>query len=134
MPSNQNELKGISYPFRISSSGGVAVSSVSTTNVAHVIEKIKMLLTTSVGDRTMEQEWCSQIDTLVFKDNERSTHTLLEYHVENALTKLSDIISVESVHAHGEDNYMYVDIKFRLIDYDKNYIANNIKVGEIENG
>ena len=124
-------LTGISFPFRISNSGGVAMSSVSTTNISHIMEKIKVLLTTFVGDRPMEQEWCSQVDTLVFEDNEESTHTLLEYHVENALRKLNDLISVTKVQAHGEDGYMYVDITFKLLEYDRVYSVNNVKVGEI---
>jgi phage baseplate assembly protein W len=124
---------GISFPFRISNSGGVATSTVSTVDISHIIEKIKIVLTTYVGDRTMEQGYCSQVDTLVFKDNETATHTLLEYHVENALRQLQDVISVSSVRAHGEGEYMYVDIKFKLLEYDRVYSLSNVKVGEITN-
>lgn len=132
MSSVNTTLKGISFPFRVSSSGGIAMSAVSDTNISHIIEKIKIILTTFVGDRTMEQSWCSQVDTLVFNDNDDSTHTLLEYHVENALRKLNDIIRVESVSAHGEDNYMYVDIKFKLLKYDRTYTVKDLKVGEMK--
>ena len=133
MPNSNSTLKGISFPFRVSNSGGIAMSSISNSNIAHIIEKIKIILTTFVGDRTMEQGWCSQVETLVFKDNEASTHALLEYHVENALRKLSDLIGVENVYAHGENGYMYVDIKFRLLTYDRVYTLNDLKVGEINN-
>lgn len=126
-------LTGISFPFRVSGSGGIAMSTTSTTNISHIIEKIRIVLTTYIGDRTMEAGWCSQVDTLVFKDNDTSTHTLLEYHVENALRQLNTLISIVSVKAHGEDGYMYVDIVFKLIKYDRVYTVNNVKVGELLN-
>ena len=129
-----SSLNGISFPFRISSSGGVAMSSVTNTSIAHITEKINIVLSTFAGDRTMEPLWGSQVDTLVFNDNDTATHTLLEYHVENALRKLQEYISVESVQAHGDENYVYVDIKFKLLEYDRVYTLSNVKVGEMNNG
>lgn len=130
----QSTLTGISFPFRVSSLGGIALSTTSTTNVSHIMDKITLVLTTFIGERTMESEGCSQVDTLVFKDHEDSTHTLLEYQVENALRQLNDVITVLSVNAHGDDNYMYVDIEFRLVKFDKVYTLKDLKVGDMTSG
>ena len=130
----QSTLTGISFPFRVSSLGGIALSTTGTTNVSHIVDKITLVLTTFIGERTMEIEGCSQVDTLIFKDNEKSTHTLLEYQVENALRQLNDVINVLSVNAHGDDNYMYVDIEFKLVQFDKVYTLKNLKVGDMTSG
>lgn len=127
-------LKGISFPFRVGAHGGIAMTEVTSTDIKHILEKIQIVLTTFRGERTMEQDICSQLDSLMFEENEKHTHTLLEYQIETALNKtLKEYIDVRSVHAHADNNLMYADVKIYVKELGKDINIKNLKVGESEN-
>ena len=61
--SSIKKYTGISFPFRIGTKGGVVMSSTSPTEVPHIVESIKQILTTAFLERTMESGFYSDLMT-----------------------------------------------------------------------
>lgn len=127
---SQRGFTGISFPFRIGIKGGVVMSSTSVQSVPHIIEAMKQILLTRPNERCMEYEFKSDIDTDIFEPNDLSTHTLLEYQIEEALKQLEDRIEVNSVEITSNDSEIYVTIDFKVLAYNTNFVE-NFKVGDI---
>lgn len=127
---SQRGFTGISFPFRIGIKGGVVMSSTSVQSVPHIIEAMKQILLTRPNERCMEYEFKSDIDTDIFEPNDLSTHTLLEYQIEEALKQLEDRIEVNSVEITSNDSEIYATIDFKVLAYNTNFVE-NFKVGDI---
>lgn len=123
-----NGYTGISFPFRIGVKGGVVTSTTSTREVPHIIESMKQILRTFKYERTMEFEVYSDLDTDIFEPNDVSTHTLLEYQIEDALQRLEPRIEVISVDITSENSSIYATIHFKVLSYDTEYTS-KMKVG-----
>ena len=126
---SQKGFTGISFPFRIGIKGGVVTSSTSATEVPHIIESMQQILRTFRLERAMEPHIYSELDTIIFEQDDESTYTLLEYYITDALERLEPRIDVESVDIESEDGVVYADIQFKALSYDKVY-STKLKVGE----
>lgn len=120
---------GISFPFRIGVKGGVVTSTTSTREVPHIIESMEQILQTFRYERTMESHIYSELDTDIFEPNDISTHTLLEYQIKDALTRLEPRIEVLGVTFSSRDSFLYATIRFKALPYDTEYTS-KLKVGE----
>lgn len=126
---SQSGFTGISFPFRIGVKGGVVMSSTDVRSVPHIIEAMKQILLTRPNERCMEYAFKSDIDSDIFEPNDVSTHTLLEYQVEEALKQLEDRIEVNSVTITSEGSEIYATIDFKVLAYNTNFVE-NFKVGD----
>lgn len=126
---SQRGFTGISFPFRIGVKGGVVMSSTDVQGVPHIIEAMKQILLTRPNERCMEYAFKSDIDSDIFEPNDVSTHTLLEYQVEEALKQLEDRIEVNSVTITSEGSEIYATIDFKVLAYNTNFVE-NFKVGD----
>lgn len=126
---SQRGFTGISFPFRIGVKGGVVMSSADVQGVPHIIEAMKQILLTRPNERCMEYAFKSDIDSDIFEPNDVSTHTLLEYQVEEALKQLEDRIEVNSVTITSEGSEIYATIDFKVLAYNTNFVE-NFKVGD----
>lgn len=123
-------FKGLSFPFRVSGTGGVEMSTTSVSDISHITEAIEQILLTRPRERKMEYHFKSDLDTLIFEPNDESLKSLMVYHVEEALKELEDRIDVSDVDIISEDNTIYVIITFRVLVYDTVY-TKKIKVGDV---
>ena len=123
-------FKGSSFPFRVSGTGGVEMSTTSVSDISHITEAIEQILLTRPRERKMEYHFKSDLDTLIFEPNDESLKSLMVYHVEEALKELEDRIDVSDVDIISEDNTIYVIITFRVLVYDTVY-TKKIKVGDV---
>ena len=123
-------FKGLSFPFRVSGTGGVEMSTTSVSDISHITEAIEQILLTRPRERKMEYHFKSDLDTLIFEPNDESLKSLMVYHVEEALKELEDRIDVLDVDIISEDNIIYVIITFRVLVYDTVY-TKKIKVGDV---
>lgn len=125
-------FKGISFPFRVSGTGGIETSTTSPNDISHITEAIKQILLTRQGERKMEYQFCSNLDTLTFDPNDASLRSIMMYHIEKALQELEDRIEVYDVDIQSEDNAVYVLITFKVLMYDTVY-TEKIEVSNNEN-
>lgn len=123
-------FSGLSFPFRVSGTGGIEMSTTSVSDISHITEAIEQILLTRPRERKMEYHFKSDLDTLIFEPNDESLKSLMVYHVEEALKELEDRIDVLDVDIISEDNTIYVIITFRVLVYDTVY-TKKIKVGDV---
>lgn len=123
-------FSGLSFPFRVSGTGGIEMSTTSVSDISHITEAIEQILLTRPRERKMEYHFKSDLDTLIFEPNDESLKSLMVYHVEEALKELEDRIDVSDVDIISEDNTIYVIVTFRVLVYDTVY-TKKIKVGDI---
>lgn len=125
----QQGFKGISFPFRVNSRGGIEMSSTSMTDASHIIEAVEQILQTRPRERCMEYHFKADLDLSVFEPNDVSSKCLVEHQIKEALTKLEDRIEVSGVSVSSDGSSIYADIRFRVIKYNTTY-SGRVKVGE----
>jgi len=125
----QSGFKGISFPFRINSIGGVTMSSTSISDVPHITEAIEQILLTKPRERRMEYHFKSDLDLDIFEPNDMSARCLIEHQIREALTTLEDRIEIVSVDVQSDNNKVYASITFKVLMYNTTY-SNKVRVGE----
>lgn len=125
----QAGFTGISFPFRISGTGGIEMSSTDMSDVPHIIEALEQILLTRPRERCMEYHFKSDLDLDIFEPNDVSAQKLIEYQIKNALNTLEDRIELISVKTFSKDSTIYATITFRVLKYETTY-TKTIKVGD----
>src|SRR5260370_237421 len=104
--------RGISYPMRVSSRGGIQQSG----GEQKVDESIRMILGTQYGERVMRPTFGCNLRSLAFAPNNESTAQLAQYYVEEGLKEWEPRIELMGVtvtnnHALGA---LIIEIHYRL--------------------
>lgn len=128
----KNGFNGISFPFRISGTGGVQMSTTDILDVPHIVEAMEQILLTRPYERKMEYHFKSDLDTLIFDPNDISARNMVAYQIKQALSQLEDRIEVINVIVTSEGSSIYATITFRVLMYNTTY-SKKIKVGD-DNG
>lgn len=128
----KNGFNGISFPFRISGTGGVQMSTTDVLDVPHIVEAMEQILLTRPYERKMEYHFKSDLDTLIFDPNDISARNMVAYQIKQALSQLEDRIEVIHVIVTSEGSSIYATITFRVLMYNTTY-SKKIKVGD-DNG
>lgn len=129
---------GISFPFRISSQGGVVTSTTSMSDPSHIEESIRQILGTRFLERPMESSIYSTIDTMLFEPNDESLQQVLKARMVADLERLEERIEVEeddiefSVQTEARGEFLYATITYKIIKY-QTYYTTTVKVGEVSN-
>ena len=90
--------KGISFPFRFNSSGGVTTSTTSPEDLSHIEESVEQIIRTKMYERIMELDFYCDVDPSLFENMEDATNQgLLAFNIREALNKNDDRIDVEDV-------------------------------------
>ena len=136
MPSSG--FKGISFPFRVSSQGGIVTSTTSNTDPTHIAESIQQIFGTNFLERPMESEIYSTVDTLLFEPNDESLQQVLKARMVADLERLEERIEVGEddieffVDSESNGEFLYATITYKIIRY-QTYYSTTVKVGEISN-
>jgi len=105
---------GWSFPVRVGSSGGIALSS----HEANIEESVRLILGTAVGERVMEPEYGCHIHDYVFHPNNPNTASLVAFYAQQAISKLeprvTDIDIIAAPDANSE-NVLNLSIKYKII-------------------
>lgn len=128
----KNGFNGISFPFRISGTGGVQMSTTDVLDAPHIVEAMEQILLTRPYERKMEYHFKSDLDTLIFDPNDISARNMVAYQIKQALSQLEDRIEVINVIVTSEGSSIYATITFRVLMYNTTY-SKKIKVGD-DNG
>ena len=131
---NFKNYTGISFPFRVNKQGRVVMSSVDTVSAEHLNESIEQILHTSFGERVMESEIYSDIESSLFHPNDISLQSYLASKVVEALQLDERIRVAESdVSFKDEDGFLYATIKYRT-NYNNQDYQVTVNLGEIIGG
>lgn len=132
--------KGISYPFRIGSNGGVVMSSTSKTDATHIAESIQQILNTEYLERPMESDVYTTVTSLLFEPNNETLQQVLRTRLVNDIERLDsrvkvgyDGITFEVEKDQNDVEYLYVCIVYNVVKYSTSLYAARVKVGEVIN-
>jgi uncharacterized protein len=104
---------GWAYPILINSVGSLNVSRFEKS----IAESIQIILGTSKGERLMRPDFGCDINDLVFAPNNSTTHSLLCYHIEEALVKWEPRIILEKVEAatsEFDESQIDISIQYKV--------------------
>ena len=127
---------GISYPFRVSSQGGAVISTTNKMDSTHIEESIQQILGTHEGERPMESDIFSELDSLLFEQNDESLQALLIDTIVECLEKLEDRIEIDEegvefvVEAEEDENILYALITYKVLKYNT-VTTSKVKIGEV---
>ena len=128
--------KGISFPFRISSQGGVVMTTTDYNSPTHIEESIKQILGTNYLERVMQPEVYSRVSSALFEPNDTSLLNLLKTRIVEDLERLDSRISIEEggVEVYSEEvegvTILYMDLTYQIISYETTFTT-KVEVGEI---
>ena len=114
--------KGLRFPFAFARrSGGAQVSTVTSTEHAHIHESILQILGTRPGERFMNPEFGSRLKDLVFEPNDSVLKGLIRHYVIDAIERWEKRVYVTDVSFDDspeavDANAIPVRISYRVID------------------
>lgn len=132
-------FKGVSFPFRVSSQGGIVTSSTSSIDPTHISESIQQIFGTKFLERPMEAGVYSTADTVLFEPNDESLQQVLKSRMVADLERLEERIEVGEediefyVQSESDTEFLYATITYKIIRY-QTYYSTTVKVGEVHNG
>lgn len=98
----QQEIRGISFPFRIGGRGGVVVSGRRMNEELHIKDNLKQLFTTDIGERVMSPSYGMQNLDIFFNDLNETTKSMAEYKIRETVETWEPRIIVTHVDIHEE--------------------------------
>jgi uncharacterized protein len=104
---------GWSFPFRISPSGGIALSR----QEFDIDEAIRIILSTAKGERHMRPDFGCGIHDLVFAPNNATTAGLVETYVTEAVgwwEPRVEILRVDATQDNDERNKLLINVHYRI--------------------
>ncbi len=114
--------KGLRFPFGFAKrSGGAQISTVTSTDHAHIHESIVQILGTRPGERFMNPEFGSHLRDLAFEPNDAVLKGLLRHYIIDAIERWEKRIVLTDVSFDDspevvDTNILYVRISYRVID------------------
>jgi phage baseplate assembly protein W len=90
---------GWSFPFCIDEIGNVGMSYFEKS----IAESVRIILSTSKGERVMRPDFGCEINEFVFAPNNSATHSALCHYIEEALVKWEPRIILENVSAEPDE-------------------------------
>lgn len=122
--------RGISFPFRVGNRGGIVMSETSGDTIQHTVEALQQLLLTRKLERAMESDVYSDLDTTVFKQNDTSLKSLVQYEIEQAALKLNNV-RVTDVQFTEASNALIAIVTLQMLNYGTTHTV-SLKVGDIQ--
>lgn len=90
--------KGISFPFRFNSAGGVATSTTSPDDFTHIRESIEQIIRTKRYERVMEPDFYCELDPALFENiDDTSTQGILAFSIKEAIERLDDRVEIQDI-------------------------------------
>lgn len=126
-----NGFTGLAYPLRLNNKGGLKLSTTSSTDFSHIEESIRQIITTSIGERTMEVYFGSSLSSHVFDPTDESSYSLIRHEIVDVLSKLEPRISVlpndisleNSIDDDLGTESLHITLKYKVIKYEREGIV-----------
>jgi phage baseplate assembly protein W len=105
--------RGWAFPVRTDATGGIALVS----SGREIEEAIRLILSTSPGERPMRPEFGCRIHQFVFASADATTAGLISFEVQAALTRWEpriDVLDVDVGYDGDDTTLVYIDIRYRV--------------------
>lgn len=98
-----NEIKGISFPFRIGGRGGVTMSGRTPTIQQHLKECLEVLLGTREGERVMRPyNGLEELD-IFFNDLNETTKNMAIFKINEKVQQLEPRVAITDIEIYPQD-------------------------------
>lgn len=124
------ELVGLKFPFTINAKGGMTLVKQSKGDTSLMDFKLEQLLNTNRGERVMECDVFSDLDTFVFEPSDVSTRTLLEYEIRQAIVDFIPEITIINISVYSQGRQLIAAITYRDNTYNSTETS-VVKVGDL---
>lgn len=114
--------KGLKFPLEFQRrSGGARVSTVTSTEYAHIHESILQILGTRPGERFMNPEFGSRLKDLAFEQNDEVLKALARHYVIDAIKRWKKRVIITGVSfddspTNKDRNLFPIRINYRVIE------------------
>lgn len=132
-------FNGVSFPFRVTSQGGIAISTTNKYDSAHIEESIKQILTTHPLERPMEDGFSSKVITSLFEPNNETLKTVIKRQIVEAIRVLDKRVELKEsgieltvVTENDGSEFLYATVTYKVIKY-QTYYETTVNLGEIKN-
>lgn len=116
-------FKGISYPFRFGSTGGIAKSELSVDDQSRIYESIYQIIFTYKNERVNANDFGSNIRKYLFEPfDDITTLSLIKFDITKAITEQEPRVEVIDVRVYtepDEDSKIYIDLDLLIIQFSK---------------
>lgn len=102
------KIKGISFPFRFSPAGGVAM----TSGPDKLKENIKQILLTVIGERVMRRDYGGGMRELVHDPNNDALRSIVRHQVAKSISQWEPRVQVQEVTVTQREGELFVDILY----------------------
>lgn len=122
----QKGFKGISFPFRFNSKGGVATSETSQDNFKHIDESIIQIIRTNELERINEPHMSSEVQRNMFNTPDENDIAMLQLYIKKAIRKHEKRVEVKDVRVNyvqdeDHDSYYAIEIVVYVSKYMKDH-------------
>ena len=127
-----NEVKGISFPFRIGGRGGVVLSGENFSEQLHIKESMTQLLGTTVGERHMKADIGLGDDLeLFFEDLNETTKNMAIFKINEVVARYEPRVTVTYIDIVREENYPDKEVYVISVSYTINGtgVTDTVSVG-----
>lgn len=109
--------KGISFPFRFTPTGSIAISDSSPQKEYRKIkESISQILLTEPGERVMESEFGCPLRDIMFEPLDVTLNNLIAFRVTNAIERWESRVKINSIAvSKGDKNSIRININFSVV-------------------
>lgn len=118
-----NLYKGISFPFRFNSSGGVATSELSHTDFSRIEESIYQILFTEMKERIFKTEFGTKLKRQVFEvDGDITQIAILRHEIEKAIDTFEERVAVNDIRIYTvdeEEGKLFIELDVHIIKFMK---------------
>jgi phage baseplate assembly protein W len=104
---------GWAFPLKIDNRGGIALSR----SEGGIDEAIRLILSTSRGERRMRPNFGCDVNTLIFSPNNATTWGLACHYVEDALAWWEpriEVLKVEAIPDPADSSRLIINISYRV--------------------
>lgn len=120
-----NEVRGISFPFRIGGRGGVVMSGESYGRPLHIEEGLRQLLGTTQWERVMNPVGIEPLD-IFFNDLNETTKNMAIFKINEAIRVYEPRVTVREIQLHKEeqeDGSMahIIELSYEVVDSGNSY-------------
>lgn len=124
----QHIYKGISFPFRFGSNGGVVTSKLNHYDTSRIKESIHQIVLTFLGERVMLPNFGSNLNDYVFEiAGDETSLALLQHEMKKAIELNDDRVVVNSLKVFNVDEdggTVIIEADIHIVKFVKNVQMN----------
>lgn len=119
---------GISFPFRVNSHGGIAMSTTSLDDISHIRESLEQILLTTLGERVNNPEFGNTLSSYLFSPLDASIFGMMKYELSQVIDKFEPRINIVDLQAFNEEEKIILQLDFTVEKYESAIFSTQVSL------